>query len=514
MMYGKYRSEHLRIIAGACGPILAIAGTVVLTPMLAFLAYPRELHDAPFFLFSGLSLVTVGLLLWLARPRAARGLSINDGAVVVVLSWIVVCLVSAYPVERLAHLHFTQAVFESVSGWTTTGLSVVNVKAAPRVLLLWLSIMQLAGGAGLAIIMLAAFSLPVGAGLYRAEGRSDQLVPNVIRSTKLVVLLYSSYALAGILAYLIAGMSLFAAVNQAFAAVSTGGFSTRQNSIGSWHSPAIQAITIVLMIVGNLNFLTAFVLFRGKLRAFLKNGEIKVLTGMIVIGCVLVVIFVTSKLYTPLSKSVRVALFNTISALTTTGFSTTSFTNWPPVGYLIFILLMLIGGGSCSTAGGIKQFRVYLLFKSLVWETKRLLLPKSAVVENSLWQGEQRVFVTESTIRQAGTFVFLYLMVYSVGVFIMVAYGYSLEASLFEFASALGTVGLSVGVTSMSTPTPVLWAETCGMLLGRLEILVVFLVLAWVGRQVRRRLTASITRRSASPEAFRPLDEVEDLERR
>jgi len=487
-MHTSVRAERLRVVAGASGPILAIAGLVFLTPLFAFFAYPDELRYALDFLLPALALGLLGVLLWLSFPRDLRRFSVNDGAMVVVFSWIVVCLFSAYPIMKLAGLNFTQGVFESVSGWTTTGLSVVDVEKAPKVLLLWRSIIQLAGGAGLAIIMLAAFSLPIGAGLYRAEGRSDQLVPNVIRSTKLVVLLYSIYAAVGIVAYVLAGMDLFDAVNHSFAAVSTGGFSTKADSIGYWNSPAIEAVSLPLMILGNMNFLTAYVLFRGKLRAFLRNGEMKVLGLMILIGVVLVFFFVTQKLYAPLSKSVRVAVFDTISAITTTGFSTESYTKWSPVGYLVFTVLMLIGGGTCSTAGGIKQFRIYLLFKSVVWDIKRLLLPRGAVIENSLWQGEERVFVRPETIREVGTFVFLYLTLYSIGTFILVAYGYSLQDSLFEFASALSTVGLSVGVTAPTTPPPVLWTETCGMFLGRLEIVVVFLFFALLAKRTKTAL--------------------------
>ncbi|HUX20053.1 MAG TPA: TrkH family potassium uptake protein, partial [Spirochaetia bacterium] len=440
------------MIIGSSGAIFAMAGVVCLTPMLAFFTYPAEERFWTAFAIPGLFLLVVGGLFWSLLPRGRRRFSIVDASVTVVLSWIVVCVVSAYPIERLANLTFTQAVFEAVSGWTTTGLSVVDVGTAPKVLLLWRSIMQLAGGAGLAIIMLAAFSLPIGAGLYRAEGRSDQLVPNVIRSAKLVVLLYTAYAGVGIVAYILAGMDPFDAVNQAFAAVSTGGFSTKADSIGYWNSPTIEAVTIPLMILGNMNFLTAYALFRGKLRAFVKNGEMKLLAVMIVLGVVAIFFLVTRTLYSPLSKSVRVAVFDTISAITTTGFSTESYNHWSASGILVFIVLMLIGGGTCSTAGGIKQFRVYLLFKSVIWDVKRLLLPRGTVIENSLWQGEERVFVRPETIREVGTFVFLYITLYFIGTFVMVSNGYGLQDSLFEFASTLGTVGLSVGVTSSSTP--------------------------------------------------------------
>lgn len=145
-------------------------------------------------------------------------------------------------------LNFTQALFESVSGWTTTGLSVVDVTQCSRLILLWRSIMQLAGGAGLAIIMLAAIVGPVGPALSIAEGRTDQLVPHVRKSAKMVLLIYAGYAAVGILAYHLAGLPLFDSINHSFAAISTGGFSTQPESIGHWDSVLVEAVTLPLMI--------------------------------------------------------------------------------------------------------------------------------------------------------------------------------------------------------------------------------------------------------------------------
>ena len=192
----------------------------------------------------------------------------------------------------------------------------------------------------------------------------------------------------------------------------------------------------------------------------------------------LVFLFVSRQLYSPLSTSARVAVFETISALTTTGFSTVSYTNWSDFGVFIMLLLMLIGGGTCSTAGAIKQYRVYLLYKTVVWEIARFFKPRTAIVENALWQGEQKVFVSDCHIKNVVAFVFLYLVTFFIGSGILMAYGVSTRNALFEYASALGTVGLSVGVTSISAPAGMLWAETIGMFLGRLEFFVIFVSVA------------------------------------
>ena len=370
-------------------------------------------------------------------------------------------------------LSFTHAIFESVSGWTTTGLSVVNVEQASHLILLWRSVMQWAGGAGLAIIMLATIVGPTGPALGIAEGRSQQLVPQVRHSAKLVMMIYVGYAILGVVAYRLAGMEIFDSVNHTFAAISTGGFSTKTDSIGHWNSLSIEAVSLPLMILGNLNFLTAYLLLHGKIKTASKSGEVRLMILLVPVCAALLFFLVCTGLYPTLSKGVRVAVFAAVTALTTTGFSTVGYGNWNSVGVLMLIVLMLIGGGTCSTAGGIKQYRVYVLYKSLIWEIKSFFLPRTAVRENYLWQGEQKDFISEARIRQIGTFLFLYLTTYALGSLIIAATGVSFKDSLFEFASALGTVGLSVGVTGPQASSVILWTEIAGMFLGRLEFFVI-----------------------------------------
>jgi trk system potassium uptake protein TrkH len=456
------------------GMILILAGVLMLSPLLCLFFYPEEITQLWGFLVPAIVITFLGAVSWfLFRSRNGQSLDIQQSAVIVVLSWVTVCLFSAWPFMAIQNLNFTQAIFESVSGWTTTGLSVVNVEQSSHLILLWRSIMQWAGGAGLAIIMLATIVGPAGPALGIAEGRSQQLVPQVRRSAKIVMMIYTGYAVIGIIAYNLAGMDIFDAINHTFAAISTGGFSTKTDSIGHWNSLSIEAITIPLMILGNLNFLTAYLLLHGKIKAASKSGEVRLMLLLIPVCSVALFFLVCTSLYPTLSKSVRVAVFETITALTTTGFSTVSYGNWNSFGVLLIIVLMLIGGGTCSTAGGIKQYRIYVLYKSFVWEIKGFFLPRNTVTENYIWQGEQKDFISEARIRQIGTFVFLYLATYAVGSLIIASTGISLKDSLFEFASALGTVGLSVGVTGPQASPIILWAEISGMLLGRLEFFVI-----------------------------------------
>lgn len=413
------------------------------------------------------------------EPLVPRGGTVQEGAVIVVLTWAAVCLASAWPFLGASELGFTHALFEAVSGWTTTGLSVVDVTEASPLLLYWRSAMQLAGGAGFAILMLAALGASggagsPGAGLPAAEGRGEQLVPQVRQSAKLVVSLYAGYAALGTALFLTAGMAPFDAVNHAFAAVSTGGFSTVPDSIGHWDSAAVEAVTLPLMVLGNLSFLTVHALLRGKLRAAARDGEVRLMAAALPLAAGAVFALVCRDLYPTLGKQVRVAVFETVTALTTTGFSTVGYGGWSGFGIWVLLVLMVVGGGTCSTAGGLKQARVYRLAVALAWELRRPLRPRRWVAQPFFWQAERRCFLDDAQVRQLAAFATLYLAALASGTAVLAAHGYGLQESLFEFASALGTVGLSVGVTSAATPAAVLWAEIAAMLLGRLEFFVIF----------------------------------------
>jgi trk system potassium uptake protein TrkH len=473
-----------RAILAYSGLTLALAGALMLSCLLAIPAYPAEWRHA--FAFAGPGLLAVlsgGAAYVRLRPREAV-LTVQEGGLIVLLGWAGACLVGACPLMAVERLTFTQALFESVSGWTTTGLSVVDVTEAARLTLIWRSAMQLVGGAGLAIVMLAALTGPAGAGLSSAEGRSDLLVPHVRKSAKLVISIYAGYVIAGVFAYRAARMDWFDAINHAFAAVSTGGFSTRPESIGYWDSPYVEAVSLALMFLGNLNFLTAYLLLRGRLRAAPRDGEIRLFAAILPAAALFVLLFGCWGLYPSLGKSIRVAIFETVSALTTTGFSTVGYSDWRSAGMLALIVLMLIGGGTCSTAGGIKQYRVFLLFKALVWEARRPLLPRAAVVEHSIGHGGSLQPVHDGHVRQAAIYAFLFLATWVLGTALLTTHGIGLQEALFEFASSLGTVGLSMGVTAPDAPPLILWAEMLAMFLGRLEFFVVFVGVAKLMRDL------------------------------
>ena len=477
MLQLKSMARTWSAILGHTGTVSMVSGAVIAAAALAVVLVPdRPAVILPYLVPGGALLLLGAILSRVGAERRTIPLGIVDGSVVIVLSWILATAAAAVSFHWAAGLDMTRAVFEATSGWTTTGLSVVQPSTAEPGVLLLRSVTQWAGGAGLAIVMLSALAGPRGVGLSAAEGRSEQLAPNVRASARIVLRTYAAMTVAGVLALIAVGMGTFDAFNHAFTALSTGGFSTRDASIGHWDSPAIEAVTVLLMAAGSVSFLSSYAFLRGRFRAAFRTSELRLFLVLATVSAA--VLFLAGTAPFEGLKRVRVAAFEAVTALTTTGFQTVGYGDWPALGWWILILLMIVGGGAGSTAGGIKQYRVDVLLKGLAHDVRGRLRSRRMVNEAWLWRAGERRFLNADDLVQAGLFVGLYLAVLAIGTAVLAAHGYGLGESLFEFASALGTVGLSVGVTGAAAPDAVLWSETFGMLLGRLEFYTVFVAVA------------------------------------
>jgi trk system potassium uptake protein TrkH len=268
-------------------------------------------------------------------------------------------------------------------------------------------------------------------------------------------------------------MGLFDSINHSMAAISTGGFSTQTASIGHYDNLQIEIVTIILMFLGTINFATHYTLLRAKIKTFFKNAEIRFMIVVLLLLTPILMFFSLNMLYPRLGENFRITFFQIVTALSTTGFSTIDFAGWPVFANFIIILLMLVGGGTGSTAGGIKQYRIYLILKSIYWEIKEQFLPRRNISSNYLWRGEHKFYINSEHVKQVANYIILYLFTFFIGVGIHTAYGYSLLDSMFEFGSALGTVGLSIGLLSPESPLGIIWTQTLGMFLGRLEFLII-----------------------------------------
>ncbi len=496
--YRFHLLERYKYMGSYLGQILLIMSLVMLLPLVVLAFHPSDAVYSPAFLIAALILAGVGVLFRFILCRCElQPLDFKESSVVIFLSWTIMSVAGALPYMLNSGMNFTHALFDSVSGWTTTGLSLLDIPAAPPIMLFYRAWTQFIGGAGFAIIMLSSLTGVGAQHIYSAEGKGTLIKPNVLASARIVVSLYLGYFVAGTAAYLLWGLNLLDSVVYCFCAISTGGFGNQLQSVGFFDSAGVEFITIVLMILGNLSFLTGYFIFKGKFKSVLRNGEFKVLFIALLFAIPIVFFGVTSQLFASASKALRVAVFETVSAITTTGFSTVSYTSplWSDAGIFILILLQLIGGGTCSTAGGIKQYRIYMIYKSILWHIKASLKPRQAVIRNYVWEGDQKGYVNDAKLVGIGTFVLLYLGLYIVGVMVIALSNnpvthapYSLRDAMFEFASSLGTVGLSIGVSTTAAPLQVIWAEIIGMLLGRLEIFVVIFALAKLCRDAAKSM--------------------------
>lgn len=483
-----------RLIVGYLGVMMMILGVILLLPLLVLLAYPQEIHEAKYFIIPSVSALVIGYFLATQiRDKEKGKLLKNQDAIIVTGAWMLAIIVSAMPFVLTGSYSFTQAVFETSSAWSTTGLSVVDVETTSHVFLMYRSILLFFGGVGLVLIMLSVLSDTYGMRLYHAEGHADKLLPNLIRSTRIIVSMYSGYILCGMALYLLFGMNWFDALNHSIAALSTGGFSTHAASIGYYDSVEIELITMILMLLGQTNFLAHLFLLKGKFKNFFRYSEnqFSLMILCLFVPAIAFIFFYSGAMAMP--EAFRVASFQAISALTTTGFQTvSSFVNLPQSILLLMILLMLIGGGSGSTAGGIKQIRITILLKNIYWTLQSRFTGNRVFQAHFIQRVEKKERIQPLEITEAGTYFFTYLLVFFLGTFILTLYGADLTSAMFEFSSALSTVGLSMGIMTYDAPSVVLWVGSIGMILGRLEIYVFFIALYRGSLDLKNKLNSLV----------------------
>ncbi|MDR4968861.1 MAG: TrkH family potassium uptake protein [Acholeplasmataceae bacterium] len=478
------------LIINYLGIFAILVGIINMIPLVLIAFRTSEIANAHLFLIPGIASMLIGFIIVLLFKGREKGkLERHQDAILVVSIWIMAILISSIPFLLTGNYTFTQSVFEATSGYSTTGLTVTDVESAPDSLLLFRSLLQFFGGIGLVLVLTSAVSDKFGMRLYSAEGHSDKLMPNLIRSARMILSIYIGYIIIGSIFYIIFGMEPFDAINHSISAVATGGFSTKALSIGHYNSLAIEITTIVLMILGGTNFFVHLMLLRGKLKNVIAHVEIKLLGIMILITLPLFTINLLSVYNGDLGQSLRVGIFQFFSAVTGTGYQTVDTFVGPNVPVLFFfglIIFMVLGAGMGSTAGGMKQYRVALAFKSLYWNMKEQLSHKKTTRTHFINKIGTRTIVEKEDIIQNHSFIMIYMIVLLIGTIIYTGYGHSLSLSLFEFSSALGTVGLSVGLTSISTPPLLLWTSIFGMFLGRLEFYVIFIAITKVTMDIKR----------------------------
>ncbi|MFQ5976056.1 MAG: TrkH family potassium uptake protein [Candidatus Hydrothermarchaeales archaeon] len=403
------------------------------------------------------------------------------------LAYMVVPAFSTIPLLSLSPT-FLDAFFETVSGWTTTGLSTIasNADSFPKSINLWRHLMQYLGGLGIVVfslVILARARTGVQSTIfYSAEGREDRIAPSIVSPVRAMWGIYLMLLVFATGALYFVGMSWFDALCHAMAGLSTGGFSTHSNSIFFYKSFLIEVTTIIIMVIGSINFALHYAIITGNFKELVRNIETRTFTIMLAILSVPTILWLalTNK-YSSFFLTFRQGFYTVVSALTTTGWMSELTENlhakWAPLALVIVGIAMTIGANAGSTGGGIKCLRFGLIIKSIGWKIKDSLLPKDAVVVRKFHHIKDHV-VTEKQLFEVFIMVFAYIILLIISTLITAAYGFPLSQSIFESASAIGTVGLSVGITSATMPVILKIVYIIDMWAGRLEVIPILIFFA------------------------------------
>ena len=466
------------------GYFLILLGVVIFLPIIVALSF-AEKGTYLSYLVTSLILIAVGIIIYcLTKDYKKVNLEKGSSALVVLITWILAIFLSVAPFMINGKLNFSQAIFESTSAWTTTGFTVVNLETAPNSLLFLRSLIQFVGGIGIVLILLFILPTSSSAALFNAELHTDKIMPNIKKTIKAILIIYCSYLIIGTILLCICGMSFFDALNHSMTALATGGFSTKETSIGYYDNVAIEAVLIILMLAGMINFAIQFLLFTGKFKMFAKNSEIRLLPILILIIFPILAYGGLIGVYKDAATASRIAIFELVSAMSTTGFTITDYSSWPAFPLFVIIFLMIVGGHSGSTSGGIKQSRFTIMLKSIYWQISKHFKSDSEVKMHYIVTSQGKYYLKDSYVSWNNTYILLYIFVIFFSSLIISIFGYSFKDSFFEAASLLGNIGISIGVIGESTPLFILWLGSFMMLFGRLEFLVIFIGVNQIGKDI------------------------------
>ena len=434
--------------------------------------------------------VTTGLLLWACFARARDELRIRDGFLITALFWIVLSVFGAAPLMLVPHLEMSlaDAVFESVSGLTTTGATVITgLDSLPRSILLYRQLLQWLGVIGIIVIAMAI--LPMlgvgGMALYRAEtpgpSKNNKLTPRISQTAIGLFMVYLVLTIACALAYYLAGMNAFDAIGHSLSTVSIGGFSTHDASMGFFESDAILWISSLFMMIAAINFGLHFLAWNHRsIWGYLKDPEIGFFLLSLSVCIIITCLYLISSETLPNNQSLVHGVFQAVSIATTAGFTTTDFSQWPTFLPVMLLLFSFIGGCVGSTGGGLKAMRVLLIIKQGLREMKQLVHPQAVI---PLRVGGRRV--DAAIISSVWSFFAVYVIAYLVILLVLMATGLDFLTAFSAVAATMNNLGPGLGevatnYASISDQTKYILCFT--MLLGRLEVftlLVLFTPMFW-----------------------------------
>ncbi|MCP4154397.1 MAG: TrkH family potassium uptake protein [bacterium] len=475
------KTLHIRSVLHVLGFLIFLLGLMMLVPLS--LSFYYKDGSSTGILFAILTSVVIGGLLF-KLTDAKKELAIRDGFLIVAMGWFFMALFGGLPYYFSGAIPaFTDAFFESMSGFTTTGATIlIEIEALPKALLFWRALSHWIGGMGIIVLSLAILPM-LGIGgmqLFKAEvpgPTADKLTPRIASTAKILWLVYVGITLLEVIFLMFGGMDLFDALCHSFATMATGGFSTMNTSLGAYDSAYIDYVVTIFMFIAGANFALHYRLIIKKFDAHWKDFEFKTyLIATLSIATVITLSNYWGDIYNSLAESFRFGLFQTVSIGTTTGFGTADYELWTPLAQILIFLLMFLGGCAGSTGGGMKVIRIIIVVKHAMSELKKLIHPNAII---PLKVGK-RVIPKEVAYSVLGFFL-LYVLLFIFISVLMALMGIDIVTSAGAAASCLGNIGpglAKVGPTDNYGFIPAVgkWILALSMMVGRLEIYTVLVI--------------------------------------
>lgn len=486
---------NYKIIFHFLGLLVLFNGAFMLLSTLVSFIYKDGVTQQ--LLSASLITLLVGVLSMVFTRKHVKEMNKREGYIVVAFGWIIMALSGTLPYVFTQSIpSFTNAFFETMSGYTTTGASILNdIEVVPKGILFWRSLTHWIGGMG--IIVLAIAILPLlgigGMQLFAAEApgpSADKLHPRITDTAKRLWLIYFGYTAAETVLLQVAGMSFFDAINHALCTLSTGGFSTKNESIAHWNGqPIIQYIIIVFMFLAGTNFVLSYFAFKGKVQKIIGDEEFKLYFKFIAIFTIIAALIIyfradvsSSSVDHPMvwgegESAFRHGLFQVLAIVTTTGFITADYTMWTPFLMVFFFGLMFLGGSAGSTSGGVKVVRHLILIKNGFLEFKRSLHPNAILPVRYNTKS-----ISGDIVFNVLAFFILYMLSFIIGALVFSMFELDFVSAIGLSASSLGNVGPALGdfgpVNNYATLPPLAkWWSSFLMLIGRLELFTVLILL-------------------------------------
>lgn len=500
----KKGAYSIHIISYYTGNIILIVGSLMIIPILTSLLF-REWNtlldfiiSASIVLITGLTLVIIGK----GIKENKSNVQWKHGFVVAAFSWVLLTILCAIPYSLSGHTNsLLDACFDVMSGFTTTGVMLTqDLDHISNGLNMWRHLLTFIGGQGMVVLALSFLTKEIGGAykMYVGEGKDIELLPNVKGTARHIWKISMIYLIIGTLTLWIVGLTIGLSPVSAFlhalyifeSSWSTGGFAPNTQNIMYYHSLVYETVAIVIFILGSFNFGLHYAIWQGKRKEIIKNIETQSFFITSFISCILALAGLAKlKVYPDAIAGFRRVVFNVLSAHTTTGFGSVYARQfaleWGDFGVLIMVIVMLIGGSACSTAGGFKGLRVGIVFKGLIMDIKKLLSSERSMKVYKYHHIKDR-FLDDSVIKASAIIICCYMVTFTIGTMLGTFYGYSFADSAFESASITGNVGLSIGITSASMPTSMKVYYILAMYLGRLEFLSVFALIGFIGGGIKK----------------------------